>query len=699
LHSFLFELGIEELPDNVILPAINHLQGTFARMLKAEGLEYGQIKIGSTPRRLSIYADHLPARKQDNRISKIGPAINIAYTRDGDLSPAGNGFLRKSGGSKDDIFVQKTEKGDFLAVSYIQPGKDTADILRDWILASIAQIPLPKKMIWNSPALAFSRPIRWILALWDNKVIELEISGLKSGNISFGNRYLNLEQPLVIEHPDVYEAQLKEAGVIVNRSQRRELILQQCAELMADSPLYIKEDARLLETVTNLIEYPQAVLGEFDPKFLKLPEKIITSTTSQNQKYFSVYDADGSLTNKFVFISNGDPQCSDIIRAGNEKVVAARLEDAMWFFAEDSKHPLQHFLPKLQEVVFQSQLGTLADKTERIIRLSEYIASELKLSAAASSKAMRTAKLCKADLVTLMLGEKEFTKLQGYMGKQYALTNAEDPEVAEGIYEHYMPRGSNDSLPDSDTGAICAIADKVDSVTGIIGVGLMPTGSQDPFALRRAAGGVVQILHQRSWNLDLMALIDFAFGVLNEKVAMQADAVEKVKAFFEQRVSWLLKELGIGYDVVASVIHTDVSHLPHLIARARALQELKQEDDFIRLVIGFKRVANIISAEKTFAALNPALFDTKAEQDLHKALGILSSRISEALEQLDYASALRRLVEFGNIIDDFFDNVLVNCEDSELRQNRYALLKAIRDEFTRVADLSLIVVENETSGE
>ncbi|MDD3564028.1 MAG: glycine--tRNA ligase subunit beta, partial [Candidatus Cloacimonetes bacterium] len=286
-----------------------------------------------------------------------------------------------------------------------------------------------------------------------------------------------------------------------------------------------------------------------------------------------------------------------------------------------------------------------------------------------------------------------------YMGMQYALVHGEDPEIAQGSYEHYMPRGSSDGLPQTEGGAICAIADKLDTVAGIISVGLMPTGSQDPFALRRAAAGVVQILADRGWNLDLMALIDFALNMLQEKVKVKEDSATKVKSFFKQRISWLLGELGISYDVVASVMHVDISHLPDLIARARALQKLKSKDDFIRLVIGFKRVANIIQQEKSFAKLDPTLFESDAERDLHKALGVLSSRISEALDSWDYAGGLQRLVEFGKIIDNFFDKVLVNCDDEALRKNRYALLAAIRDEFTRMADLALIVVENQTTGE
>lgn len=695
MHSFLFELGIEELPDHVILPAIDQIRASFGAVLEAERLSSREIQIGSTPRRLSIWCSGLPEKQDDQKITKNGPSVKIAYTESGELSPAGNGFLRKSGAGKDDIFIQDTPKGEVLAVSFVQPGRRTVDILREWILQVIGQIPLPKKMIWRDPALAFSRPIRWIVALWDTELIELDFFGIKAGNQSRGNRYLGLDKLWEIDHAERYESILKTAGVIVNRDERKAMIQAQCAALFEGSDYHIKEDQRLLETVCNLVEQPQAVIGEFDPSFLEIPEKVISSTISQNQKYFSVYDKNDQPVNQFVFVSNGDPKAMDKIRAGNEKVVAARLEDAAWFFEEDCKLPLETYLERLQSVVFQSKLGTMAAKTARIVKLAGYLADELKLPDSQKAKALRTAELCKADLVTLMLGEKEFTKLQGYMGREYALASGEDPEVAEGIYEHYMPRGSKDSLPQTACGAICAVCDKLDTVAGIIGVGIVPTGSADPFALRRAASGLVQIIADRGWEIDLMDLISRSIELLEEELTLEAEAPEQIRNFFSQRARWLLKELGIGYDVAAAVMLGGISNLPDLIGRARALQDLKSEDDFIRLVLGFKRVANIIAEEKSFAKLDSGLFEEEAERDLHEAIKRLSQLINEALSQRDYRGALKDLIGIADAIDEFFDRVLVNCEDDALRQNRYALLNLIRREFFRVADLSLIVVESE----
>lgn len=699
MHTFLFELGMEELPDNVIVPAIENLKTSLEKLLEQENLEYGAIEIASSPRRLALSVTGLAEKQNDVEVCKLGPSVNIALDSGNELTKAGEGFLRKSGGSREDIYIQTTDKGDFIAVKYLQTGKICSEILRDWIISAIGAVPLPKKMIWKDKNLAFSRPIRWIVAMWDSQVIELDYMGIKSDRISYGNRYLGMDRKVTIPQASAYKDILRENRVVAVREERRGMILTQFEELFKDSIYKVREDERLLDTVCNLVEYPYAVIGEFAPSFLSLPEKIITSTISQNQKYFSVYDECDKLTNRFVFVSNGDPEFSEIIRNGNEKVVAARLEDAHWFFAEDTKRSLESYVPQLRDVVFQSRLGTLADKTERVEKLCAWICESIDLDETSRRKAQRTAKLCKADLVTLMLGEKEFTKLQGYMGMQYALAGGEDPEVAQGIYEHYMPRGSNDGLPETLYGAICAVADKLDTVCGIIGVGLMPTGSADPFALRRAAGGVVQILADRAWMMDLDLLIEQAFILIQNSIVLEADALPKIKNFFAQRVSWLLKELGISYDVCASVMQAGYTCLPHLIARARALEDLRQDERFIRLVIGFKRVSNIISAKTDFGDADPATFESDAERYLFSQLSEMSARVDDALEHVDYGRALLILVDFGKVIDNFFDQVLVNCEDQRLRDNRYALLAAIRKEFIKVADLSLIVVESETNGE
>ncbi len=699
MKSFLFELGTEELPDGFLAPALKHLQNSFESTLKEAGLSAEKITAYSTPRRLSILAKGIPEKQEDVQVERTGPSKKIAFDSEGNLSKAGAGFLRSSGAGEEDWSIVETPRGEFMAVSFIQKGRLSQEILKDWILKVVPTIPLPKKMLWKDKDFGFLRPVRHIIAMMDESVIELEFHGIKSGNISYANRFLGLDKEIVIPSPAKYEELLEAHYVIPSHDKRKAIIKKETDALFEGSPYRVKEDERLLDMVSNLVEYPTPVIGSFDEGYLSLPERVITSTISQNQRYFSVYDEDEKLTNKFVFVSNGDPEASDIIRAGNEKVVKARLDDALWFFEEDSKMPLESYLPKLKDVVFQAKLGSLDDKRLRTMALVEIICDRLGADEIQKSRALRAAELCKADLVTLMLGENEFAALQGYIGKEYALVSGEDPIVAEAIYEHYMPRGGNDSLPTTFEGAVCAVADKLDTVAGIVSVGLLPTGSADPFALRRAAGGAVQIIADREWDLDIVELISDAIRIVGPREGSPENLSEYLKNYFMQRVEWLLKQSGIPYDVIAAVIHARIRSIPDFIAKARSLQSQKEEDDFIRLVTGYKRVANIIANEKSFASLDESKFEHEAERRLHKALSGLSIRIDEVLKKLDYQRALKELVSLSPDIDHFFDEVLVNCEDEKIRQNRYALLYSIRREFNRVADLSQLVVEIETNGE
>lgn len=690
--DFLLEIGVEELPVDHIKPAMDYLRTAFEKLLSDSRLSHGTFQTGSTPRRMAILISDLDTAQEDIEIIKVGPSIRISYTESGDLSPAALGFLKKTGASSEDIYIDKSEKGEFIAIRIQQKGQATKDILRCSIPDMISSIPFGKRMIWSDLSFSFSRPIRWIAALWGKEILPLEICNIQSGRSTRAVRRLGLEQEIELSEPNCYFEALLSHSVIADREERKQLIHAQLLAISASADYRVIIEEKLLETVVDMVESPNAVIAEFEAYFLKLPTRIITSTISQNQKYFAIESKHSAeLLNKFVFISNGDPACAGIIRNGNEKVVKPRLADAMWYFEEDTKRPLESFLPALSEVVFHSKLGTVADKCQRIMQIAEYICRELKLNELTTRNAIRAAQLCKADLVTLMLGEKEFTKLQGYMGRVYALQSGEAPAVADAIYEHYMPKGQGDDLPESECGAIVAIADKLDTVCGISGIGLMPTGSGDPFALRRAANGIVQILAARDWNINLASLISFATGLFADKVVNTTQ--ESVKGFFQQRTQWLLKYKGLDYDIIDSVMHIDISLLPNLVQRASALQQIRNLPDFIRLVIGFKRVSNIISTAKDIPMIDPLLFEAEAERALYIALQTQQQEIERRLQQADYANVLQSLISLGADIDHFFDQVLVNCEDPTLKQNRYALLQLIRNEFLQVADLSLIAVE------
>jgi len=695
-RDFLLEIGVEEIPAGHFGPACDWLRDSFSTFIRDSRLSYDTLKVSGTPRRFFVHATRIPISQPDKVLERTGPAIKIAYTEDGLLTPAALGFLKKNGAAAEDVKVQNTDRGDFIAISIHQSGRPTSDLLGEWVRDLLPAFPFPKKMIWREKDLSFSRPVRWICALWGSEVLPLDTHGIPCGRVTYGNRYLGLDIPISVPEPNSYLSVLKTQSVIADRDERLAKLNEGLDAIFEGEAQQVIPDPRLAETVCDLVEWPTAVAASFEERFLELPEKIITSTISQNQKYFSVCQPCGKLAGRFVFISNGDPEKSAIIRHGNEKVVKARLADALWYFEEDCKRPLESYVPALEEVVFQARLGSMAAKVTRIEALSAWICDQLHLAADARTRVLRTALLAKADLVTNMLGEKEFTKLQGYIGKQYALANSEHPEVAEGIWEHYAPRGSNDALPLSLSGAIVAVADKTDTVCGIIGAGLMPTGSADPFALRRAANGVCQILLERGWKLSLEELVRQAYTILSSSLSLEADAPAKTETFFRQRAQWLLKQDDIAYDVIDSLAHLDIGAMASFKEQALAIGRIRSTEDFTRLVIGFKRVANIVGETPHPKPAAAALFVESEETTLHQALGKLRDDLDAALSSQSFEAALLALVNMGAPIDRFFDAVLVNCEEEALRNNRHALLAEIKRQFLRVADISKIVIETET---
>jgi len=695
--DFLFELGLEEIPAGYIAAAIKKLSDHFANQLKDAKLAYKEMIQYSTPRRFAIKIIGLQTEQNDEIIERIGPAKMAAYDTEGNLSKAALGFLRGAGAEAEDLFIKETPKGEKIAVKKEIKGKTAEEILQQIIIDVIPKINFPKSMRWGSGILAFARPIRWLLVLFGDDVLSVEFNGLKAGQISYGNRFQKLNNPVEITSIDNYESCLKSVFVIPNRAVRKQMIEDQLKRVFVRSKNEIVPDLGLLEIVTDLVEYPTAVIADFNEKYLKLPQKVIISTLSQHQKYFAVKDKKGKITNQFVFISNGDANYSDLIKLGNEKVITARLEDADFFYKEDTSISLENFVDKLDEVTFQEQLGSLKDKTNRIVKSVEYITKILESSREITADAKRGALLCKADLVTLMLGEKEFTKLQGYMGMEYARKSGENENVARTIYEHYLPRGERDGLPSSEAGAIVAIADKLDTVCGIIGVDMIPTGSKDPFALRRAANGIVQIIDSFSFEFDLFKLIDSVFENLRSKLSKPDNNKDVVYDFFRQRANWLLKQKEIEYDVIDSVTHIDPTNIPDIIHRAKALQNFKKQEDFIKLVLGFKRVSNIIAEVKETSPVKMDLLQEEMEQILYANYLKLKINIEKLLPEKNYQEILSLLVEFGSTIDKFFDDVLVNVDELQIKQNRYNILANIRKLFLQVADLSKLVVDNENN--
>jgi glycyl-tRNA synthetase beta chain len=691
----LLEIGVEEIPSGYLSDAIELLQKNFLAQLTKLRLHYEGVRTFYTPRRLAIRIDALQTRQDEAMFERTGPAKRAAFTPEGAPAPALTGFLKSCGATLDDMIVESTPKGEYVLVRRPMPGQDAITLLPGVIAGLIGSITFPKSMHWKDPDFVFARPVRSLVALFGADVIPVEFHGIVSGRISRGNRFLGLDTVVDIPDPAGYEAALESVNVIPDPLTRRERIRTQLAGLFPGGSASVIPDEALLEIVAGLVEHPTAVVADFDPAYLALPEKVITSTLSANQKVFAVQDADGRLSNRFVFISNGNPEFSEIIRAGNQKVVRPRLEDAVFFLSEDLKTPLENLLPQLEEVTFQAKLGTLREKTDRIVGLSGAICEALGLPDDTRARCERAALLCKTDLVTHMIGEKEFTKLQGYIGMEYALRQGEDSEVATALFEHYLPRGQNDKLPNSISGRVVALADKLDTVCGIIGAGMVPTGSADPFALRRAANGVVQILHDGDLCCHLIDLIDFALCQLAPKIGDIAAPRAILRDFFRQRVAWLMKELGVEYDVVDSIAHLELENVPDLVRRACAVQAFKARPDFLRLALGFKRVSNILAqAGFDSGEVDPIHFEHESERGLWDGLNLVREGIDLHLLDSNYPAVLEVLVEYSARIDRFFDDVLVNADDETLRRNRLAMLARIRGAFLEVADLSRLVVES-----
>ncbi len=692
--DFLFEIGVEEIPAGYIGGAIDKLISFFESSLKEAKLDHEEIIKYSTPRRLAIKIPGLQTVQKNEIIEKIGPAKSVSYDEKGNLTKAAFGFLKGAGATEKDIFIKATPKGDKIAVKKEIKGKETAEILTQIIKDVIQKIPFPKSMKWESRKFSFARPIRWLLILFGSEVIKLEIEGVKSGNVSYGNRFQKLENPAEINNINEYEKKLESVFVVPDRDKRKKKILAQINKIIIHKNFRIVQAEKLIDIVTDLVEYPNAVLADFDIKYLDLPNLVIRLTLSEHQRYFALNDSGGFITNKFIFISNGDEKYSDLIKQGNEKVVKARLEDAEFYFKEDIKQPLENYVPKLKEVTFQEKLGSLFEKTERIKKLTEYLCTELKLDKMIKDNSLRAAHLCKADLVTMMLGEKEYTKLQGYIGSEYARESGENPQVPDAILVHYNPDEWPIDSARSLEGSIISIADKMDTVCGIIGVEMIPTGSKDPFALRRAGNGIVQIIANQNFEINLHKLIDVTFTVLQNKLEKPDNNKDIVYDFFKQRVNWLLKQRGIDYDVIESVMHIDHSNIHDLMLRANALKNFLQREDFIKLDHEFERVSNIIEEAKNLGEIDTKLFCEDTEKLLYERYLILVEKIKSLLPKKEYEKILEELVIYGSTIDKFFDDVLVNIEDMELRQNRYNLLNKIRELFLQVADISKIVVES-----
>lgn len=688
--DLLFEIGLEEVPARFIPNAIQQLKERMAAWLDSSRIVYGAIEAYATPRRLAVLVKEVAEKQEDINEEVKGPSRKIALDEAGNWSKAALGFARSQGVDPEQFTFKELGGVEYIYATKSSVGVPTAEVLSEGLLHILHAMTFPKFMRWASYDFKFVRPIRWLIALFGSDIINLEIAGVQSGNVTRGHRFLG--QDAVVERPADYVEVLRKQHVIVDIEERQALIVKQIEALAAekDWTIAIKDD--LLEEVLYLVETPTVLFGGFDPSFLNIPKDVLITSMREHQRYFPVLDRAGELLPYFVTVRNGGSQSLEVIAKGNEKVLRARLSDAKFFYEEDQKLEIRDALSKLESIVFHEELGTIGDKIRRIRRIADALAEKLRVSPDTQESVSRAADICKFDLVTQMVYE--FPELQGVMGEDYARKAGEKEEVARAVFEHYQPRFAGETVPSTNAGAIVSIADKIDTITGCFSIGIIPTGSQDPYALRRQAAGIVQILLDRKLSATLSDVFNIAIDVHGNLGNMKrsADEIRKeLHEFFGLRVKKLLSET-LRYDVVDAVLAAGFDDVASVVNRGAALMAAVQKGDIFKSTVeSFNRVSNLAS-KAVHKSVNTGEFTEQGEKALYEAWHGIHESYSAALQEGDAIRALELASSITPAITAFFDSVMVMAEDDAIRNNRLALLAAIDSELNRFAHFSKLVV-------
>jgi glycyl-tRNA synthetase beta chain len=688
--DFLLEIGVEEMPARFLDPALCELKELAAAALSEQRLAYKRLLPCGSPRRIAIIAEGMSVSQEPLEMEVKGPAVKVAY-KDGVPTKAAEGFAAGQGVKVADLVKKPVGGVDYVFALRREEGRPASEVLPAIVPGLITGLHFPKPMRWRDLDFRFARPIRWIVSLFGTEIVDFEFAGLKTGRITYGHRFLSKEH-ITLASPAEYIEKMRQNYVLVDVLERRNEIWRQVRELAATVGGFVEENEELLNEVNNLVEYPTALMGEFSSDYLKLPKEVLVTPMREHQRYFPVVDASGKLMAKFIAVKNGAADHLDIVRAGNEKVLRARLADANFFFQEDLKLPLAEKVPELKKIVFQESLGTVYDKAMRVEELADYLAGIFEAGREDKKTVLRAALLAKADLVTNMVYE--FPELQGYMGREYAERSGEDKGVADAIYEHYLPRFAGDRLPDTLPGKILSIADKMDTIVGCYAIGIQPTGSQDPYALRRQALGISNIILEAKTSFSLEKLIGTSYNCYEGKVQLKL-GLEKVKMevaeFFKQRIKGILDERGFSYDTVDAVLTTGYDNLCDVVLRAGALADFRQGPDFADLLTAFIR-ANNLSKKAGTLQVDPAVLEDQSEKELFRLLSEVQAQAGEYLQQKDYRSLFEAIAAFREPLDIFFNSVMVMVDDQKVRENRLALLAGIAALVKQAADLSKIVV-------
>ena len=684
-NYLLFEVGVEELPSRFVSSTLDQIKNNLTKMFNENRIQFDDIKTYGTPRRLTFIVENISERQSNLEEEVKGPSKKIALDADGNFTKPALGFMKSKGLKEEDVVFKIVGKDEYIFGTIRQEGKETSEVLKTILPEAVKNVTFPKAMRWGGRNMRFARPIRWMVTLLNDKVFEIDLEGIKSSNVTKGHRFLG-QSEFEVNSLEDYLTKLEENFVILDQDKRKELIRKQCIEVANSLGGEVEFDEDLLEEVTHLVEYPTAFYGEFNEDYAKLPKEVVTTPMQQHQRYFPVVK-DGKLLPNFIAVRNGNDYRIDKVKAGNEKVLVARLEDALFFYKEDTKNSLESYTEKLKSVVFQAKLGTVYDKTLRIENLSSNIIDLLNLQQD-KEDAQRAAKLCKSDLVTNMVFE--FTELQGIMGREYARVSGENEAVCEAIFEHYLPRFAGDILPKTNAGIALAIADKLDSIAGFFAIGIQPTGSQDPYALRRQALGVLNILMDSKIDIDLKELVKLSLDNYSNLEFNKEEVINSIMEFFKERIKNLFRDLGIRYDVIEAVLSSEINDISDMYLRANELNNWLNKDELVEMLTAFNRVSTL--AQKAISNdVNEELLKEEAEINLYKEFNNTKVKVEELLKDKKYSEALDSFASLRPSIDSMFDSVMVMDKDEAIKNNRLGLLKQIYDTMLCICDLSKIV--------
>lgn len=675
MNKYLLEIGTEELPYKFVNTGLTQLKSAFEQLLKDNHINYTGVKAFSTPRRLTLILEGFEEKQPDTVKVVKGPILNIAYDENGNLSKAGQGFARKNGVDESALY----KEDNYIWAKVEQKGKSIKDILQNNVENLVLKMQGPYFMRWADLDVKFQRPIRWVVSLLNDEELKIKIADVESSRFSRGHRFKS--DKVEIKNPDSYEQTLFENNVVVDFERRKSIIVESAKKEAAKVGADVYMEDGLLEEVTNICEWPVPVICNFDKKYLDIPEKVTVTVMAVHQRYFPMYK-DGKLLNSFITITNYIGSNFENIKAGNERVVVARLDDAIFFFNEDTKVPFESYVEKLKGITFQKGMGSMYDKTNRIVELASYLAE---VTNSPMDTVKRTALLCKADLVTSLVFE--FTELQGFIGSDYAFNAGEKPQVVQGIKEHYYPLGADSELAESIEGQLVGIADKIDTIVAVFAEGKKPTGSADPLGIRRATLGVIKTVINKNLNINLVELIKKSIELLPVEVEDKNALCSEVKTFFHQRLSIFYTE-KYRHDVVEACIANKepLSDLKDFALRVEFLTEKISEPDFLQLSEAANRIIRITKDYKTEQLPDKTLFNNPSETKLMECTGSINE------DKLNYKELFTELSKAVSAIDEFFENVLVMDKDEKIKTNRLSLLYFVKRKFDKIADFSKLVI-------